>query len=1085
MAVLCICLVCGAQNPANDAYTIPKTLDPWNIQNQVDWKRLYETNVKNNVNKTSNNNRLAGKIALNGAKALRRADGATVDTVAYFVAAQNYKRNYTFTYNGGDVETYNLKVAVDGTKVTFKNLLDLYDPTSWSPDVEYEVVGTYDADAKTITVPTSTNFSNATIAAYLMSYYYGVLMSGTVDEEGNMSPSSELVFNVEGDFEAISTDQAFGVATYTQDGSQSYGMYKTFRRYYAALPKAGSKLIAFNNSFEFGTTFPDTPVSDSITVVNVGNDATDFAVALESDGDAYTANPVGATVEGQSAKNIVFTFNATDEGDYEGIASIEYENGSEETEPILVQLNGSITGFPDYSPIVKSGDITFTTNIEYPFELDTLTDGTVVAASTTGGIAGASSKLNAKFTVPEGHIGKFSWKGRSINSAYWYYNAGGVFIDDASEAYISETGSDVDVSDELEFAPGEHTVRFQYDSYYYSGVDANRLYVYDLVLENTEAKADTATLDTPVLDFGNFIVDGEEVSSNGLIQLTNKGSNTLKVTAVSSDNSSFTVGKPSSEADLLESLSIPVVFSTTTAGEYSSTITIETTAGTFYATAKAFVRQMPDFSKIVTEGAEVMTFSTNTEHPFIVDGDVAYNANADEIDYEFSDSWFQINFTIPEGKAGYLSWDGHSYGGEIVNYNYYYVDYSNISIQHPMSGGTFTVWGNAEASSDSTYAADEFWEPYLTCTAGDHYIKFDFYQAGDSTLGRLEIKNLKLHIVDFDAHGAELMTESVKFDSTYVGPQRYTTATVRLKNTGSEYLKVDSIPAVGPFYGIEPTDSVAFSNNMDITLWFYPSDAGVYNDSITIYTNAGAFKVACEGVAKSSEGLLLIGDVEDQGYNWAAYDADGDGYCWNLGYNLFGGYYPDWCHGGNDCFGSASMSPYSDNLTPDNWLISPSVTVPADGAVLEWYAGSHSHNRPAEKYSVYVGTYDEISDVTSLTSLEALFTETLEYENADVWSHQTLDLTNYAGQTVYICFRHHDTTGQYVLKLDDIFVYTKDAWDTTTGINNAAIDESKTVVRRDIFDLSGAKTSGLSHGINLIRTYYNDGTVKTSKILVK
>ena len=139
--------------------------------------------------------------------------------------------------------------------------------------------------------------------------------------------------------------------------------------------------------------------------------------------------------------------------------------------------------------------------------MDTLSDGTRVARSGTHGQA-TSSKLNVEFKVPEGSIGVFSWKGVSTNISQWYQNAGGYFIDNADAAAKSITGTE-DFSDAIEFAPGKHSVRFQYDGTYYTGLEDNNLYVYDLELASAPAESDVVVLETPEIDLGNFMLKDE------------------------------------------------------------------------------------------------------------------------------------------------------------------------------------------------------------------------------------------------------------------------------------------------------------------------------------------------------------------------------------------------------------------------------------------------------------------------------------------------------------------------------------------------------------------------------------------------
>lgn len=236
----------AAAQTKNDARSrIPEDINPWSAQRQFDMNLLKKLIPEGAVKDKS-------KVE-QPRRAVKRADGFAVDTVDYFAVAQSYYKSYTFTYEGGDILTYDLGIAVDGTKVTFKNLFNLYDPNeTYYTNSEYPVSGTYDPKAKTITIPTSTVFANATVVGEIMGYYTGVLVSGLVDEEGNIAPDDNLVFHVEGDFDKIYTDQAFGVSEYTPDGSASYGIYKFYKSFQIVKPKAGAELIKFNDIIDYG-----------------------------------------------------------------------------------------------------------------------------------------------------------------------------------------------------------------------------------------------------------------------------------------------------------------------------------------------------------------------------------------------------------------------------------------------------------------------------------------------------------------------------------------------------------------------------------------------------------------------------------------------------------------------------------------------------------------------------------------------------------------------------------------------------------------------------------------------------------------
>lgn len=1068
------CLFAAAQTKNDARSRIPEDINPWSAQRQFDMNLLKELIPEGAVK---------GKSKVEQPrKAMKRADGLAVDTVDYFAVAQSYYKSYTFTYEGGDILTYDLGIAVDGTKVTFKNLFNLYDPNeTYYTNSEYPVSGTYDPEAKTITIPTSTVFANATVVGEIMGYYTGVLVSGTVDEEGTVSPDDNLVFHVEGDFDKIYTDQAFGVSEYTPDGSTSYGIYKFYKSFQVVKPKAGAELIKFNDIIDYGEIFPNTEVTKSVTIVNVGSDAADYVVGMESDDNSFTVDSESGTIPGHGSKELSFTFSTDKVGDYEGLATLEYEGG----DPMLVQMIGTIKPFPDFSKIVKNGDFTFTTNNDYPFDITQLEDGTTVARSTTNGNSG-SSKLTVTFNVPEGKLGKLSWKGKSNNIHYWYYAAGGVFIDDMNTAAYTYDGADEDVSNTVELQPGDHTVRFQFDQSYYTGDPTEGMYVYDLDLQTEELKADSAVLNTDALDMGNFIIENGSATGTGYVEFVNKGANDLTLKSATSDNAEITVDTNVDPAKTLGKLSVPVILNAKTAGKKEAKVTLVTSAGTYTIPVTADVMDMPDFKSIVTEGADLMTFSTNAQHPFIVEDGKAYNKSSQVVDYTPVQSSFKVKFTIPEGKLGYLSWKGRAWGTPMSEPNYYSRDYGMISMTHPKNSGTKKVWGNdCDAGSDSTFLNNELWADYLACVPGDHEVEFYYVQGGDSTYfgkDRLEISDFALHLIDFVDDNAELIDNSVTFDSTYVGPNRYTKASVKLRNLGNNNLKVLSVNNVGPFYGIVPEDSAAFNKTLEVELWFYPSAEGDYKDSLTISTTAGDFKVECKGSTRSMDGIVYAGDFEDDAYGWTVYDGNNDGETWNLGTNLWGEV-SSYVHSGIQCLASISYSNYLGSITPDNWTFSPAITVPADGATLTYYVAAFHPDRYAEHYSLYIT--DNMPDVNSLNTLVPVYEETLTEENGamDGWSLRKVDLTPYAGKTVYLLFRHHDCTGQYILRLDDVFVYNKGS--EPTAIGGVVSEGNGEIVSQKFYNASGVKLDRMQKGLNIVSTYYSDGTVKTEKIFNK
>ena len=142
-------------------------------------------------------------------------------------------------------------------------------------------------------------------------------------------------------------------------------------------------------------------------------------------------------------------------------------------------------------------------------------------------------------------------------------------------------------------------------------------------------------------------------------------------------------------------------------------------------------------------------------------------------------------------------------------------------------------------------------------------------------------------------------------------------------------------------------------------------------------------------------------------------DNDNDGLNWDPSY-LYGNGYG---HNGSDgLVGSASWDPTTQAaLTPDNWMILPAFDIPAGSDFeLTWYEKGQDQSYFAEFYSVYINTTGNA--VTNFTATTAVLTSTTTGD----WVKKTVSLASYAGQTIYIAFRHHNVTDMFYLDIDDM-----------------------------------------------------------------
>lgn len=690
----------------------------------------------------------------------------------YFAAAQSYKKGWIFVYTGGDIVSYPMSVKVDGDKVTINGLFNFAaQSTEWAAAEDFDFEGTYDKEAGTITVSTIPEFDKGTIVGTTQGgYYQEMLIAGEVDEYGQIETVDELVFNVIGDLEALYTDTSFGVMNCNPEGV-IYGVGDIYRRFYATLPQSEPKLITFNEKVNMGTQYATMTLEDVLTVVNVSNAEVDYFVNVDSDVFS-AANEIG-TIKPLSSYDINVVFSPVEAGNFSADFTVEYEGIDDEPEPLNVTYEGTAIQMPDFAKIVKEGDFKFGTTIDFPFELATLNDGTLVAKSGIDDMVRGSSQFIVEFEVAAEDLATLSWKGECVITQP-YSSAVGYFIDGSDTPAVSILES-ADISNSIQFGPGKHSIKFQCDGYSTMGAGEHYMYLYDLDLATTHAEADAVTVDNPELNLGNQLIKtdtGVEVMNNVIVR--NLGTNPLTVISVAvSDAEHFSARVPSGVASLFETLPVEVSFKTLLPGKFSTTLDIVTSAGTVTAEVSVLVRKMADFSKIVVEGLNYITsFETSDTDPFEVEDDFAYNANTGEPDDVTTDSWFQINFTIPEGETAYLAWDGEVYGGIYDPDDPFAIDYGIVTVYNPWYG-YYSVYtneydGNAGSILFSELAAEGDFAPALELGAGDGFVKFEYIKNGNGEITEEDIMMISYFGIYSNGSGVEKVTDNGDVVSTQI-----------------------------------------------------------------------------------------------------------------------------------------------------------------------------------------------------------------------------------------------------------------------------------------------------------------------------
>ncbi len=138
---------------------------------------------------------------------------------------------------------------------------------------------------------------------------------------------------------------------------------------------------------------------------------------------------------------------------------------------------------------------------------------------------------------------------------------------------------------------------------------------------------------------------------------------------------------------------------------------------------------------------------------------------------------------------------------------------------------------------------------------------------------------------------------------------------------------------------------------------------------------------------------------------WGNIDNNGDGKSWEIAP------YPSYKPYSGD-YAVKSHSWEGTPLNPDNWLITPQIYTPFNDYELSFYVKAQDPEHVAENYSVLVST-----TAPAIDQFETIHTETL---NSAEWQNVTLSLEEYAGERIFIAFRHHDCTDQLSIVLDNI-----------------------------------------------------------------
>lgn len=178
-------------------------------------------------------------------------------------------------------------------------------------------------------------------------------------------------------------------------------------------------------------------------------------------------------------------------------------------------------------------------------------------------------------------------------------------------------------------------------------------------------------------------------------------------------------------------------------------------------------------------------------------------------------------------------------------------------------------------------------------------------------------------------------------------------------------------------------------------------------------TAQGPVTTFFEGFEDGTLGVMTLIDADGDGRNWAnssTLQAQGDGHDGSLRYAY------------SESWGSLTRPP----LNPDNFLVSPQIAVNST-TVFTFFVCSDWYAYVGEHYGVAISTASNTdpNDFTTIAEWDLTDKGTRD-DDQGPWHEHNIDLSQYAGQNVYVAIRHFYCSNIYRIDVDDISVTSEE-----------------------------------------------------------
>ena len=621
---------------------------------------------------------------------------------------------------------------------------------------------------------------------------------------------------------------------------------------------------------------------------------------------------------------------------------------------------------------------------------------------------------------------------------------------------------------------------------------------------NNNVPAASLTVTPDALDFGTIPAGNTSMAKMVVMNTINVNEAiTLTVSApyeISLDGANFAATQTiPANAALVVNDSVYVRFVPTAAGTFSQSIAISS------ASQNATIAL--NGAAVDCAGEAITTFpflnDFNTGFPVCWgynDPDNFFTANVDEAGTDKAVGFQGLDMLVtPEITSNSPMAVMFGYRGYLGN-NLEGMDPTTFRVGYSTTNSDAASFTWFETVNVNDYPADGtiFFDYINTIPANTKYVAIDVtYLASLATLfGTYDdvvyIDNFRL-VTDGDIY---VTPESMNFGSAIAG-----TATAPKTATISTALLTSDINVTAPANFEVSANGGTYAATATIpqaggTLYvrYNPAAPGNHSGNVTLTSGTITKNIAVSGSAIdcSQPKTLPFSEDFENGMPacWRILDQDGDGYSWESSFEPVS-YYPSDVdlsgsgNNGSDGFVlSGSYSNVNGVLYPDNWLITPALVIPSNGAKLTWYVTAADANYAEEYYEVMLSTSLDPSSFTSV------FNETLQ---SNEWEQRSVNISgNYAGQNVYVAFRNYNTSDIFLMKIDDINVTAGvgvENHETNVSIypnpaNNVLnINANENINRVEVFNIMGQMVG--SYDANDTYTQINTTTFANGVYTVK